>query len=278
VKKVHLGSRDYGYHLPNGSNPTAPAPVVLVLHALGIDADAMEEATGLSDSADQNGFVAVYPNGTLRPSPIPDLFPGLASIRYWSAGGIFTIPEVDDVAFLAGVLEDLPKHANVDTNRVYVAGMSNGAMMAYRLAARLSDKVRAVAAVGGVILSADWKPTAGHMSVLHVHGTDDPIVKFGGGVWHQSVENSVLMCAQFNQCGAVSKGPPLPSSGPLSVEKWDYGTGTSGGKVILYVVNKGGHTWPSQRLTARIPPSLLSRLGNISTNLDTNAVIWSFFN
>ena len=65
---VSLSGRDYGYHLPGGTNPTSPAPVVLVLHALDIDGGIMEQATGFSALADVQGFIAAYPP---RGGPLP---------------------------------------------------------------------------------------------------------------------------------------------------------------------------------------------------------------
>src|SRR5262245_31303877 len=129
---VPLSGRTYHYHLPGGDNPASPAPVVLVLHALGIDGKTMQSATNLSVLSDSAGFIAVYPDASEGPNPLPDVLP-VERVRYWNAGDPFDAAATNDVAFLGGVLDDLPKYANVDPKRTYVVGMSNGGMMAYKL-------------------------------------------------------------------------------------------------------------------------------------------------
>jgi polyhydroxybutyrate depolymerase len=261
--------RTYLYRLPGGVNPTSPAPVVLVLHALGIDAASMEDVTGLSDLADSAGFVAVYPNANVGPNPFAGaFFP--ERLPYWNAGPQFSAAGTDDVAFLSKqVLDtDLPKRANVDRKRTYVVGMSNGGMMAYRLAAELSDRFAAMAAVSGALLSPRFEPSVAAMPVLHVHGTADQIVPYAG------VDATMAACAAYNGCNPTPSVVALPPAGvPLAVEKVDYGKGTSGAEVVLYRVVGGGHTWPQQRK----PVVFQARLGPITPNLDANRTIWEFF-
>ncbi len=98
--------------------------------------------TGLNAKADQAGFIAVYPNGT-----------GVEAHRCLNSGFMrFRTkdnPPPDDVAFTAKLLDDLATVVNVDPKRVYATGVSNGGMMCYRLAAELSDRIAAIAAVAG---------------------------------------------------------------------------------------------------------------------------------
>jgi polyhydroxybutyrate depolymerase len=270
---VNFSGRTYHYHLPGGIDPASPAPVVLVLHALGINGDTMEWATGLSALADREGFVAVYPDAAEGANPGLPLLPD--HIRFWNAGGIFSsAAATDDVAFLDKVLDSLEKQAKVDSKRTYVVGMSNGGMMAYKLAAELSGRFAAMAAVAGMLLTTEFKPTVAAMPVLHFHGTADPIVKYDGEDWHPSVEASMAACARFNDCSLTPKMEKLqPENVPLAVEKLDYGKGTQGAEVVLYRVLGGGHTWPNQQPI----PGFQDFLGAITPNIDANQTIWDFF-
>src|SRR6202035_2271000 len=100
-------------------------------------------------TADAKGFVTVYPNGT-----------GLGPVQTWNAGGFVKGIEsrADDVAFLKTLLDDVATRVNVDPKRVYACGMSNGAMMCYRLAAELSDRIAAIAPVAGTIAIENSRP------------------------------------------------------------------------------------------------------------------------
>jgi len=75
--------------------------------------------------ADAQGFTVVYPDGV---------------DRAWNVGGgCCGVPGrdgVDDVAFLRAVVEQMDGivPGGVDPSRVYATGISNGGLMAYRLA------------------------------------------------------------------------------------------------------------------------------------------------
>ena len=268
---VSLGGRTYGYHLPNGMMPMSPAPVVLVLHALGINGTLMEKATQFSDLADSEGFIAVYPEGTEQPNTMITNFP--AKIQMWSSGGIANINGVDDVAFLASVLSDLSAKVNTDPKKTYVVGMSNGGMMAYCAAAALSSSFAAMASVAGTITTPQWTPTTTKMPVLHIHGTGDQIITYAANEWHPSVEDVIKICSTFNKCAVIpNKRTLTQATNPLPAEVWEYSAGLPGAEVILYRILGGGHTWPQQANIPGLPPNL----GPISGSINATRVIWDF--
>ena len=128
----------------------------------------MARWSGLSEKSDRSGFVVVYPNGT-----------GTTSLfLYWDAGGVRGRPS-DDVGYVAKLLDDLATVVNVDSRRVYATGMSNGAMMCYRLASELSDRIAAIAPVAGTMAIETCRPGR-PVPVLHFHGTKDGLVLFDG--------------------------------------------------------------------------------------------------
>jgi len=264
--------RSYLVHVPPQYDPKKPTPVVLALHGAGMNASLMATISGLSSTADQAGFIVVYPNGT-------------GSTQYflvWNSGlfhGRRTGQWPDDVKFIDRLLDDLESAANVDTRRVYATGLSNGGMMSYRLAAELSQRIAAVAPVAGTM--ATDEPCPGRpVSVLHIHGTADPLVPFAGPgegmqkfVKFKSVRESIRIWTQINGCPQTPQATDLPDTDKKDgtrVKREFYGPGKDGAVVVLYVIEGGGHTWPGWLL-----PTLL--LGKTTRDISANDLIWEFF-
>jgi len=107
----------------------------------------MEEETGLSDLADREGFLVVYPNGIT-------LF---GWFQHWNAGhccGRAMKDQVDDVGFISTVIEEVRRDFRVDPSRIYMVGYSNGGMLAYLFAAQEPETLAAVAVIGATIGSS----------------------------------------------------------------------------------------------------------------------------
>ena len=135
----------YRVHVPARYDPARPAPLLVVLHGGGGNMDLQaSEAYGQVAKSDSEGFIAVFPNGFSR-------FPG-GRLATWNAGnccGAARDRDVDDVGFIREVVARVERQWNVDRARVYATGMSNGAMMAYRLACDASDVFKADRPGGG---------------------------------------------------------------------------------------------------------------------------------
>ncbi|MFO0930233.1 MAG: PHB depolymerase family esterase [Gemmataceae bacterium] len=261
-------TRTYLVHVPKRADLKRPVPVVLALHGALMNGPMMVWFSGLNATADRHGFVVVYPSGT-----------GRGPFLTWNAGGFFAGGRrVDDVAFIGRLLDDLATVLPVDPKRVYACGMSNGAMMCYRLAAELSDRIAAIAPVAGTIAVADSRPTR-PVPVLHFHGTKDTLVPFerrpGKGaplIRLQSVGESVDTWVRLNGCPKMpGKLEVLSTDGDeLRVTRATYGPGKGGAEVVLVTVEGGGHTWPGQR-----PP--VDFLGKTAKTVSANELLWQFF-
>jgi polyhydroxybutyrate depolymerase len=270
-RKLVIGelTRSYFVHVPPSYDPKKPAPVVLVLHGAAMNGAMMEWFCGLSKKADDAGFIAVYPNGT-----------GLGgTLLTWNAGefpgGLNTI-RPDDVAFIGKVLDDVASVVRVDDKRIYAAGMSNGGMMAYRLAVEMPGRFAAIASVAGV-MCLDKPDLKQPIPILHIHGTKDNLVPFagtreGGGPFRfQAVEESLKPWCKLNGCAEMPEVTELDTKhDKLKVLRKDYCTGKEKAPVMLYVVEGGGHTWPGIDHHARF-------LGENTHNIDANDLIWDFF-
>jgi polyhydroxybutyrate depolymerase len=228
---------------------------------------AMARISGLSETADRSGFVVVYPNGT-----------GTTSLfLYWDAGGVRGRPS-DDVGYVAKLLDDLATVVNVDSRRVFATGMSNGAMMCYRLASELSDRIAAIAPVAGTMALETCRPCR-PVALVHFHGTKDGLVLFNGpderipkNLKFLSVEDSIRIWVKANGCPETPVIESLPDrvEDGTEVRMKTYGPGKENTEVVLYVIEDGGHTWPG-----REPP--LPFLGKSTRDIAANDLIWDFF-
>jgi polyhydroxybutyrate depolymerase len=264
--------RNYLVHVPRSYDGAKPVPVVLALHGGGSNARQMQHFCGLNEKADAAGFLVVYPSGTGRTE----------QLLTWNGGnccGYAKHEKVDDVDFVRKLLDDLEKAANVDADRIYATGMSNGAIMAYRLAAELSDRIAAIAPVAGPMGTNGCHPQR-PVPVLHIHGTDDKFAPFQGGRGERSlsqtefysVEHSIGCWVKANGCQAepvVIEEKARIEDG-TKVTRKTYGGGKDGSEVVLIEISGAGHTWPGRQ------PSLLY-LGKSTTNVSANDEMWEFF-
>lgn len=258
-------------HIPPGYDPAVPMPVVVAFHGGGGHAAGMAEMSGLSEKADTAGFIVVYPEGTGR----------LARVRTFNAGdccGQAAARNVDDVAFTRALLDDLSAVVAVDARRVYATGMSNGAMMAHRVGAELSDRIAAVAPVAGPLGVESCTPGR-PVPVIHFHGDADEFAPFAGGrgrgisgTSFRSVPRSIAAWVEADGCASDPETTELEDREDdgtrVRVER--HGAGRDGSEVVLVVIEGGGHTWPG-----RDPP--LTALGRSTREISANDLMWEFF-
>lgn len=181
-------TRQYRVYVPDSYRSDTPAPLLVSLHGGGgsMDYMAKDENYGQISHAARGGEVLVFPNGVSR------FRSGM--LATWNAGaccGAARDEEVDDVGFIRAVLERVMGQLNIDRQRVYATGMSNGAMMAYRLACEMPDVIRAVAAVAGTDNTRSCTP-AQPISVLHIHARNDSHVLYEGGAGPDSVDKALV--------------------------------------------------------------------------------------
>jgi len=272
--------RTYLVHRPNGYEAEKRYPVVLVFHGGGSNAKDWVSFCGMNEKADEAGFIAVYPNGTGKKIETHEILGWNGGPR--RPGG--DNPEqlkVDDVGFTRALLDDLAKVLKVDEHRVFACGMSMGGIMVYRLASELSDHIAAIASIAGPIGTESCDPKRA-VPILHIHGTEDPAVPFGGGKGpidtsgadYLSVDYSIRAWVKANGCETTPKIENLPDreeDGTTAIRK-TYGGGRDGSEVVLIEVTGGGHTWPGREFGPE-----LKVLGKSSKDFSANDLIWEFF-
>lgn len=262
-------TRSYLVHVPPRYDEKKPSPVVLAFHGALMNGGMMAAFTGLNRKADAANFIVVYPNGTGV---------GEAALFFNASLPRSQDGPADDVAFTARLLDDLATVVNVDARRVFATGMSNGGMMCHRLAAELSDRIAAIAPVAGTLALPQVHPTR-PVPVLHIHGTADTIVPWGGPVGRtparmqfRSVAETVQTWVEANGCPSeptTIEYPDVAQNG-TTVTRKVYGPGKDGAEVVLIEVKGGGHTWPGQQMATPF-------LGKSSLDVAANDLLWEFF-
>ena len=272
--RIMFDGLDRGYllHLPDPL-PDKPLPVVVVLHGGGGSAESMARMTGFDAEADKRGFIAVYPDGTDKARPLLNAL-GKPGFLTWNAGsccGYAQQHAIDDVGFIRAVVAKVIKDNAANPKRVYATGISNGGMMAYRLACEASDVFAAIAPVSAVQEVASCKPTQ-PLSVFHIHGAKDENVPLDGGVGKKAIEkedrrpvqDSIDFWVKRDGCSVTvhSQEPDVLMS--------DYGGCEAGTEVSYFVIQDGRHAWPGgQRIAYFLDPP--------SQALNATYEIWRFF-
>jgi polyhydroxybutyrate depolymerase len=263
--------RTYLIHVPKSYDGRKPFPVVLAFHGGGSIAEQMVKFCGLNETADKHGFIVVYPNGSGR-------LEKLLTFNGGNCCGYAMTNKIDDVAFTKALLDDLAKVVKVDAKRVYATGMSNGAIISYLLASELSDRIAAVAPVGGPMGTEKCAPKR-PVPVIHFHGTDDQFAPFKGGKGKgvsetdfYSVDHSIKAWIKANGCKLepVTVEMPDKANDGTKITRKTYGGGKDGAEVVLVIIEGAGHTWPGRE------PGLKA-LGKSTKNISANEEMWKFF-
>jgi polyhydroxybutyrate depolymerase len=261
-------TRTYQLYVPDGLDRKKASPLVLVLHGRGGSGEDMVKVTGsqFSRSADAEKFIVAYPD---------------------SYGKLWNDPEdnVDDKAFMLAIVEAVKTEIPVDMARIYIAGLSNGGMMAQGMACEFPEKFAAAATVAGTLpdFQVSKCASAKPVSMMVIHGTADPIIPFAGGLVSVHADNVNVLSARQTaelwanngKCQLTPRVFSEPNKDPedgTTVQREIY-AGCSGKiEVDLIIVEGGGHTWPGgfQYMPERF-------IGKTSREIDAGRIIWNFF-
>jgi len=265
-------TRSYHLYVPASLPSDAPVPLLVGLHGGGGWGTQFEDNSRFDRLAEANGFLVVYPDGVGV-----SLIGEDDHLRTWNAGTCCGQAEkdgIDDVAFISQLIDQIEADHHVDPSRVYAAGHSNGAMLSYRLACELSDKIVAVGIVSGA-LEIDSCTPAKPVSVIQINGTADDNVPIDGGRGsrtlsggsHPPPRDGADAIARADAC---ADGPEVGVRGDLTTTSW---TGCADGTDVRYVVIDGSpHAWPG---SVGRPLSGLT-VGTPYPDYDASFEVWAF--
>jgi len=249
----------------------------LVLHGGGGSAEFASQVYGWPELSEREGCLMVFPEATheepTRPPSVRE------NPRIWNDGSTRSAVarrNVDDIGYLAAVLDDLQTNFAVDADRVFVTGFSNGASMTFRVGVELSDRVSAIAPVSGHLCLTDPKPTRA-LSMFYIIGLADPLNPMAGGPtrtpWGDIRQRPPVMDSILNWVrliGASEQAELMRRAD--GVELVRYGPGRTGHEVRLCTIEGQGHEWPS---APRTLPRIIT--GPQTDKLDATQAIWDFF-
>lgn len=268
--------RSFVIHIGSSYDATKPTPLVFVLHGGGSTGENMAAFTGFNTIADRENFIVVYPEGIEN---------------HWNDGRepkVYRthLENTDDVGFISSLIDALSVGLNIDKNMIYVTGISNGGMMAHRLACELSDRIAAIAPVASSMPSNmvdEWEPS-NPVSILIINGTDDPVVPWEGNEATLDetnlgnmvpIESVMEFWTGKNGCLAEPEITWIPErnlTDGTTVWMETYSGCSDGVEVVLLGIDGGGHTWPGACQYADE-----SIIGKTSLEFDASETIWEFF-
>jgi len=242
--------RTFILYVPASYTGTDSVPLVFSFHGFGGNAEDQMEDYDFRSIADTAGFLVAYPQGLAAG-------PGVAT---WN------------IRFTAAMIDSISAMFPVNRDRVYATGMSMGGFFSIHLAGRLSEQIAAMASVAGTMTQGTLNAFAPVHPIpfLHIHGTSDPLVPYGGNPLYLSVDEVLDYWIGYNQCDTAPTITQLADIDPTddsTVEHIVYANGDQGVTVEHLKIISGGHTWPG------------GTDGRPGTNFDINASeeIWKFF-
>jgi polyhydroxybutyrate depolymerase len=243
------------------SQPHKQFPLVINYHGGGMTMREQMLYTQMNRTADRENFIVAYPQGIKQD---------------WNVNMARDSKDAsDDIGFTEAMLAKLGQDYRIDPRRVYATGLSRGGFFSLRVAAELPHLFAAVAVVGATTPQTlvDQAPKPGKIGVMHLHGTADQIVSFGGK------QDSYLSAADSHRYWLKFNGMEETSAKERKVDgdKVDDTDvalrehSRDGVSVALVTVNNGGHTWAgADAFNVGLP------LGKTSRDIDANQAIWEF--
>ena len=250
--------RDYILYIPASYSPINAVPLIFCFHGYGSNANTNYAYTNFKSIADTAGFIVAHPQGTIDNN----------GSTHWNVGGWTIGSTIDDVGFANALLDSISSEYNINPDRVYSTGMSNGGYMSFLIACQLSDRFAAVASVTGSMTPQTFSacnpqhPTP----IMQIHGTADGTVPYTGDpLWTLSIADVLQYWSNYNNCNptpTTTAVPDINTTDGSTVEYIVYNGGDNGVTTEHFKVIGGDHDWP-----------------DVWGNKDINASkeIWKFF-
>ena len=255
--------REYYVYVPSSYNATDTSPIMFNFHG---GAGSIASAVYRSDMrslADTNGFILVYPQGIGDPTDLskPE--------AVWTYKTEAANTAVDNLGFVEAMIDALSTDYNIDLNRVYACGYSNGGEFSQELAVRLGNKIASIASVSSSMQQETYDQTqilpSNPTAVLTINGTEDFYYQYNGTLPYfvslADVNNYWINHNKCNTSPTVVQVENTNTNDGSEVERYTWNNGNGNVSVEHLKIIGGGHDWPGS-------------FGNMDINSDNE--IWKF--
>jgi len=274
----HQGlQRTYWLHVPADLKPGAP--LMVVIHGYTSGAKYIMDYSKMNDIADREGFVVVYPQGTVD----------LQGNTFFNVGYDFhRDSSVNDLSFIRELTVDVSQHYESNSSKIFVTGMSNGGDMSYMLACTSTDIFKAFAPVAGVLMKEirDSCDTDTPIPLFEMHGTVDNISSYEGDMDNSDGYGAYLDLPSstqfFVEANGLSKKRTIrledktPNDGSTVIFERYYAEDNDL-QVWFYIIEGGGHHWPGAQVPWWQYPMDWVRAQSDNNDINASEDVWSFF-
>lgn len=243
--QIDAGRGDIPLIVPDDYQANAPAPLIVLLHGYGSNGIQQNDYMRIGELVNHYGFILATPDGTQETQG--------RNARFWNASDAccnFYANDLDDAAYVLGIINAVKAQYQVDERRVYLIGHSNGGFMSYRTAHEYSDVIAGIASLAGAGATTAQAAPANPVHILQIHGTADGTIAYDGGDiqgnTYPGAEETVSRWADYNGCsadGVVTATLDLDSSLDgleTTVTRFDNGC-QPGGSAELWTIANGAH-------------------------------------
>ena len=275
---IHEGvEREYIIHVPENLNQDSP--IVLVIHGYTGSAEGIAAYTGMNNIAEREGFIAVYPQGTIDSN----------GNTFFNVGYEFNDDSpINDVSFIRELVRSISQEFNLKRKKAFATGMSNGGDMSYLLACTSSDLFKAVAPVAGVLMKGlkDSCELNSPVPIFEIHGTADKISLFEGdlnneGGWgaYYDLPSTIDFFAERYQLTnkSVKQMISKESGADYDIFFERHWSDDLEEEVWMYRIEDGRHVWPGIKLNWWNNPLAWFYFGSGNEDINASEEVWSFF-
>ena len=229
---INIDGKKREYYLSLPEDTSKPFPLIINFHGFLSHAIEQQEFSQMDNYAHLNGVGVIYPEGINKS---------------WNIGKDM-MSEENDIGFVNALIDSVTSKYNIDSDRIYACGFSNGGEFSYELMCGLSNKIAAFGSVGGNFIINEKRSCNINREIplIHIHGTKDRLAKYNGykGYFLSTID-SVNFWAKHNQLDkmVVENIEDIHKKDRTTVEKYTFYKDNSDTKVIHLKVVNGGHVW-----------------------------------
>ena len=257
-------SRSFTYYVPAIYDGTTPVPLIINVHGWTGSSSKQESYADFRKIADTANFIVIHPQA-------------LGSPPSWATNDTYG-PTATDKVYIMACMDTIEAHYNINTDREYSTGFSQGGLTTYDMACFYSDRFAAIASVAGGLSNTHANICAPHhpIPVMEVHGTQDRLATYTGSGVSLAIDSVIKFWVHFNGCNPIPVTadtlPDISTTDSCKVVHFVYTGGAQGSTVELYKVLNGDHQWPSEVTTTNV-----YGLGNRNMDFTASKEIWRFF-